>query len=372
MRRPVVATESRAPSVVSDGRKAAGSLETGEPDRRAWTGAAIRAGALLVVPFVTWMAFSPPGLSSKSATALPGAQEQRPNGPLATGSAAAATRRTPRPALAPKGDDLEGEVNDLEGKPVAGASVTCVVGGRELGADTDETGRFRLGAEAEGCAATAQRQGFAPSEVTTLRAGKGNQLRLAPTSGIAGNVVDEGGGPVMSYWVALAPSMDGVDAGASLAPKLLREVNDVNGAFELSDVAPGRYTIAVRAHPNPLARVHGIEVAAGTITRGVRIVVKHGATVIGTITDAVTNQPVSGAMVFTDRTAEMGLPAMPTFNAKGEFRLENAPREPFTLHVLHPGYMEHVTRDVRATTDGPPLRIQVALQRPIRSPAPSR
>lgn len=348
--------------------------------RRRWTDAAWRALALLVLPVLLWIL-----LPARIAPPPRPARVTRGDQARADRAASAGTRpastsgagqgRTPAgAAAASSGPGLDGEVQDPDGKPAAGATVTCAQGDRELSAQTDEAGKFRFDAEAAGCSATARKPGFAPSGAEPLRAGADNRLRLAPPTGIAGNVVDETGAPVMICSIAVesfTPAGGAADGGARPAQKISLDVKDQDGAFAWSDLAPGRYDLAVAAPYHPFARARGIEVRPGAVTTGVRLALSLGATVTGKVVDAKTNEPLGGAMVFAEMGVELGLKVMPVFSERGDYKLQGAPTDaPFDLHVLRPGYDEHVTRGLRAAPDGAPLRVDVALLPPRLTPAP--
>jgi len=211
-----------------------------------------------------------------------------------------------------------------------------------------------------------------------LRAGAANLLRLAPPTGISGSVVDEAGTPVMIYWIAVesfrptgAPA-DGSDGGAAPPRKIALTVNDQDGAFSWSVLAPGRYDLVVSAPQRPFVRAGGIEVAPGAVTKGVRIVAAPGAIVVGTVTSAKTHEPITGAIVFTELGVELGLTAVPAVSNNGEYRLEGASPAGFDLHVIHVGHEEHITRGLRAPANGEPLRVDVALRRLGDGPPPLR
>jgi hypothetical protein len=346
--------------------------------RRRWTDAAWRALALLVLPILGWFALpaAPAPRPARAGRAEPGAAARVAPGevrPASTGAAAPGRARPAAAAGASSGPAIEGDVQDPDGKPAAGATVTCGQGDGELSAQTDEGGKFRFDAEAAGCSAIARKQGFGPSGAEALRGGSGNHLRLAPPTGIAGNVVDETGAPVMFFLIGVESftpaGSTGADGGAP-ATKISLPVNDQEGAFAWTDLAPGRYDLVASAPQRPFVRVRGVEVAPGAVTRGVRVVSLPGVNVTGTIVDARTHEPITGAMVFTELGLEMGVAALPAVSAAGgAYTLEGASPTGFDLHVVHVGYDEHVSRGLRPPTGGGALRHDVALRR-LGDPAP--
>ncbi len=178
-------------------------------------------------------------------------------------------------------------------------------------------------------------------------------------TGIAGRVVDEKGAPVMSYWIGVdsfAPSGGG-DAGALTARR--RQIDDAEGAFELTDLAPGRYELVVSVVAGPLSRSQSIEVTSGTMTRGVRLVVHPGVRVIGNVTDAATHAPLDNARAWV---AMGGLATQRPWTRGGQFTLDDAPAERFDLTVTCWGYIPRTVRGLRGRRMGRPC-VEVALDR---------
>lgn len=340
-----------------------------EPSRP-WRSAALVSLALLAVPFLLWLflpapAAAPRAPRSAAAGASPAPAAASPRSAKAARGEPAG-RRAPvdQPAVA-KGEDIEGDVTDPDGKPAPDATVTCVKGEREISASTDENGHFRMDAEAAGCDAAAHKRGFGASETYPLRGGGDNRFRLTPPSGLAGVVVDEAGAPEMIYSIAVesyAPPGGAADAGARPGRKIAIAVNDQDGAFEWTELPPGRYTVAASVHQRPIVRLRDVEVRPGAMTRGLRLVAAPGAVVVGTVVDESTRKPISGALVFVELGLDLGLKVMPAFTNNGEYRLEGAPLGAFDLHVTHLGYTEHIAHGLTGTPGGE-LRVDVGLQR---------
>lgn len=340
------------------------------PAARRWVRAGLTALALLVVPIVTWLALPSPGVAGRERAGEGSAEDASAAGAKTRAKAPPrAQPSAPRAANAPaasREEGIDGEVVDPDGKPAADASISCVLGDREHTAQADESGHFQLGADAAGCTAVARLHGFAPSIEAVLRAGSANRLRLAPPTGIAGNVVDETGAPVMQYWIAVEAieplSGTGPDGGSRPPQKISLEVNSQEGTFEWTDLAPGRYSLALGVPMRPFVRQRGIEVRAGAVTRGVRFVSTPGVTVTGKVTDAKTGQPLDGALVFVELGLDLGLKVLPGMTSAGEFKLEGAPAGAFDLHVTLLGYTEHVQR-LSAPAGSDSLRVDVALRK---------
>jgi len=179
-------------------------------------------------------------------------------------------------------------------------------------------------------------------------------------TGIAGHVVDAAGAPVMTFSIGVASfkAAGGVDGGAGGAAR--RDVDDAEGAFELTDLAPGRYELVVSPMAGAFTRSQAIDVTPGAMTRGVRVVVQPGVTVTGTVTDAATGAPLDGARASVQVN---GISTRRPFTRGGEFTLHDVPVDRFELLVTCPGYMPKVVPDLQGRPGGPPLRVEVALER---------
>lgn len=358
--------ESRKDGAPRSVRTAQGPREA--PPSRQWQAIAAMCAAMLVLPIAGWLIFAP---------SRPGPAPSRTERAVVT----APTSRAPVRTKAPRADEPErpnvseearerghgvmGEVVNPDDKPVGDASVSCALGDRTFDATTDERGRFRLVDDADGCTATAKRKGFAASEEVVLHSGSGNRLRLGLASRITGTVVDQSGAAVTSFWLGVesfdAPGKTG-DAGAAARPAA-QEVGDNSGAFQLEDLAPGRYVLVASAPDFPIARSAPVDVNPGTTAEDVKIVLKPGGTVVGKVVDGVSGQPVAGAMVFADAVVTNGMRSSAgVTNTSGEFTFKGGCPEGCALRVIHPLYLAEVVPDVRAAAGGAPTPIKVSLR----------
>ena len=256
---------------------------------------------------------------------------------------------------------ITGVVVDPDDKPVARAFVSCE--GSDLGAPTDDEGRFQLPPEAAGCAATATHLTFGPSDRVTLRAGRDNTLHLGRGGGLSGVVVDERGAPVASYLLAIESFVAaGGEPEAGQAGKA-RKIESPTGEFTWEGLAAGRYVLTASADGRPPARSDSLTVDAGRTTSHVRIVLAKGATLVGTVTDAATRAPIEGATVGLDAQTQTGANAIApvTTDASGAFTLVGVPPGPFSIRVAHP---EHRTKIVPGlvTRGAPQIREDVELK----------
>jgi len=329
-------------------------------DRRRWASVALRCFGLLVVPLVVWLVLpAPPAITPAPRSRPPRAEEpeRRPAAPSLDVPARA--QPTAARAVEEPRAGVGGEVLDPTGAPLPHAVIRCKLGEREIEGASDEAGHFQLGGDADGCVAVAHMMHLGPSAGVTLHAGAQNQLRLTPPMGIAGNVVDESGAPVMSYSLAVDSfePAGGAGDGAAAQPRQLG-IDDADGAFEWTELLAGRYTLAVGLAGGPLARSQPIDVTADRMTRGVRIVTHPAVTVVGNVTDASTHAPIDGARAFV----VLGTSQTRAVHTRGgAFKIEGAPADPFDLHVFRAGYVEQIVRGLRGRPGGAPIHVDVAM-----------
>jgi hypothetical protein len=323
---------------------------------RGWVVPALACVAMLVAPMMSWLLIPRPPVfvlppapsaapqsarTAEPSNALPDAPHKT-RAPI-TASAEAA-RFEPPPA------SVEGVVLDPDAHPAKGASVTCEDRDPPLATTTDDDGRFRLDADAAGCHAVARRADLFPSDPIALVAGSSNTLRFTRGGGIEGVVVDECGGPVASYLVAVESYVG--PATARVPTGQTKTIQDPRGAFAWADIPAGRYVLTASSEGRPPARSGLIEVESGRTTAHVRITLGHGAKLSGRILDAVTRRPISGATVTLDaltQTAAQGIKPARS-DDQGSFSLEGAPPGPFSVRVARDGYRARIVTGL--TTNG--------------------
>jgi hypothetical protein len=111
-------------------------------------------------------------------------------------------------------------------------------------------------------------------------------------------------------------------------------------------------------------RSPSIEVQAGQITRGVRIVLPQGGSIEGQVFDEEKRAPLAAARISFDSSSSVphsgSSPA--TSDEAGKFRLEGAPTGPFTLRIEHEGYRTRLLAGLRVAS-GDVLRQEIGLKR---------
>jgi hypothetical protein len=168
-----------------------------------------------------------------------------------------------------------------------------------------------------------------------LSAGRPNTLRLRRGGAIEGEVVDERGGPVASYLLAVESYQGSATAGVPTGQ--VKTIQDPRGAFAWDGLPPGGYVLTASAEGRPPARSSLVDVDAGRTTAHVRITLARGAKLTGRVLDAVTRRPVAAAVVALDAlttTQAQGVRPVQS-DDQGAYLLDGAPPGPFSIRVSH-------------------------------------
>ncbi|WP_437812453.1 carboxypeptidase regulatory-like domain-containing protein [Sorangium sp. So ce1078] len=332
---------------------------TAGAQRRAWLSAALLSVALLVAPLLFWLLLPRPdpvmpARREPAPALLPPPQPELAEPREVEAETPPPAPPPPRETAAARVEPIRGAVLDPEGRPSAGAVVSCR-GEPGVTASADAEGRFELPPEADGCTATAAQPPFGEAEPTRLAAGRDNVLHLRAAGGIAGEVVDQSGRPIEAYLLAIESF---VPAGASARGSVdgrARKVSDPSGAFRWDGLAPGRYVLTVSAAGRPPTRSSAVDVEAGRTTDRVRIVLPQGATLRGRVVDAASRAPVVEAQVELDSVTSSGANAisLSLTDANGDYELEGVPASgPFSVRVRHDEYMSKIVSGLDARGTG--------------------
>ncbi|MCP3962921.1 MAG: carboxypeptidase regulatory-like domain-containing protein [bacterium] len=296
----------------------------------------------------------------------------------------------PAIALAPAAG-LSGRVVDVDGGALGDVEIDLSVAptsGRVSSAvrrmmrdgwrgQTSEKGNFRVVGLPSGVGLRLElkRQGFAPYtlEVEPLEPFErrsGLEVVLEAGRIAFGRVVDESDVPIAGAEVGLeAPPPTGDPRVAMRMMQRHRDdvgiptrLTDAEGRFEIADLAPGRYDLAVRATGFAPARVPGVRVTedGGRVDFGTVIMVP-GAAIEGRVTD-----PDGGDIAGADVAVNLGRRGFSVINqdsgkhgqaktdSKGRFVIADlTPDQPVALVVTKEGFGSQYLADVRPPPEEP-------------------
>lgn len=112
----------------------------------------------------------------------------------------------------------------------------------------------------------------------------------APTSSIAGLVVDDAGGPIADVAVRVRAEAGTGDAGFDQTSRLALALTDVNGHFTIDRLADGNYTVLASARDGSERRIE--HVAAGT--QDVKLTLAAAGAIEGTLVGFTTTPVITG------------------------------------------------------------------------------
>jgi hypothetical protein len=245
--------------------------------------------------------------------------------------------------------EVEGEVRDSDGNPVKALVVACEGQAAEARVATADDGTFRLPASTVGCNAVAERDEYGTSDPVAVFEARHLSLRFAPGGSIEGVVVDERGSSATQFTVGIE-SFSGT-SGRAFPSAVRKAFEDARGSFRLDRLAPGRYVLTASAPSRPPARSAAIAVSSGAVTRGVRIVLPRGGTVMGHVYDE-NHQLLRGVDLGFDAVSSvLDSTAYARTDETGEYRLEGAPAGPFTLRVQKDGFRVRLISGLRVASN---------------------
>ncbi|HET9768326.1 MAG TPA: carboxypeptidase regulatory-like domain-containing protein, partial [Thermoanaerobaculia bacterium] len=251
------------------------------------------------------------------------------------------------------GSPVEGQVVGPQGQPIEGAEVFVLEGmmgmmplsrwavmGLEPAASTAGDGFFRLADRAAGQKVdlAVRRSGYTVERSLGILAPTGEPvvITLRPASAIRGRVVNAEGDPVAEAQLQLI--MERAGGGMAFMTSLGNTTTGDDGRFAIEDVDPGDVRINVNAIGYlPFERA-GVEVPAGKDVDGLELVLRPGATVVGTVTGP-DGLPAIGAyvsVVSDQRGGPMRTAAgYAETDGEGRYRLEGVEPGPRTLEAQH-------------------------------------
>jgi TonB-linked SusC/RagA family outer membrane protein len=241
-------------------------------------------------------------------------------------------------APAAKGRDITGTVVDVDGNPVAGATVAIAGGGPTTTTAAD--GSFKLtGVATANAMIEIGASGFTPKQVPVLGAATPLQLqvvivRLAPaapppaeTRMVGGVVSDAGHAPIAGATVTVH--------GTSL-----QAVTGADGSFALPGVPLGEVTLDVTApnQPPTSVAVPGDKPIVA-ITAGASAAPAEPAKrkLTGKVVEPASKEPIAAAQVQV-----VGTDAVVFTGPDGAFELDNLPAGPIKLDITAPEHESHL------------------------------
>jgi hypothetical protein len=258
---------------------------------------------------------------------------------------------------------VNGLVTDSSGTAIDSAIVTLtpIAGGATLRDTTDATGAYIFTGVAAGTyRITAAKTGYntlAPSFLNVPAANSvvAQNLELTKAGAgitISGNVTNAtGGAGIVGAIVRLRLAGVVVDSATTIA----------GGAYTLSAVQPGTYTINVTATGFTAQTSGAIVVAAANLTRNYQLVpIAAGVTISGTVTAAVGGTAIVGAIV---RLRQFGVVIdSATTVAGGAYTLDSVRAGTYTLNVTAAGYIAQTTGNITVAAANVTRNFQLAVQ----------
>jgi TonB-dependent starch-binding outer membrane protein SusC len=243
-----------------------------------------------------------------------------------------------RGAPAAKGRDVTGTVVDVDGNPVANATV-AVTGGGPM-ATTAADGSFKLtGVATANVMIEITADGFTAKQVPVLGAATPLQLQVvivrpAPTAPppvetrmVGGVVSDAGHAPVAGATVTVH--------GTSI-----QAVTGDDGSFALPGVSLGEVTLDIAAPNQPPTSVtvpgdkSVVAITAGASTQAAAPTTR---TIKGRVIDPATKEPIAAAQI-----EAAGTGAVVFSDADGSFTIDNLPVGPVKLDISAPEHESHL------------------------------
>jgi RNA polymerase sigma-70 factor (ECF subfamily) len=254
------------------------------------------------------------------------------------GAQVAVGELTVREIKLPRGVEVEGEVVDARGVPVAGAGIwlseSPLPGAGRIAAQCDALGRFELRDVSPRRFLGARAEGYAPSDVEWLasgglREGGATKLRLVLREGgasIAGTVLDPFGAPVPGALVLARTPLaraqrlraDGAMLGTSTP---LEATADARGRFAFASLAFEELELVARAPGHP-EHVLSVQLSRAAPHDDVELRLPAGGRVRGTVRYP-DGTPAIGAVVIATNGAHH--PVDREVDERGEFALDAVP-----------------------------------------------
>lgn len=267
--------------------------------------------------------------------------------------------------LAP-GQCLRGRIVAPDRTPIAGAQIeatsyeTAQVSRGQGVSNAD--GYFEICDLAEGTfMVIARAKNFSDQRLTRVKLSDPDiQIVMARQGGVMGEVVSRSDGSVVTSFFA---SVRAVAPGSTSYGRAVAasKFENPDGRFELSGLEAGSYVMQVEAPGFAPTYSDSFIVNQGIVTPDVRVELGQGGSISGRLVDAVTGQPIEGALVATldngyvenPFTQMLGALVPRTTTDKkartdsdGSFRLDLITATTYQLQIDHEGYTRKTIKDL--------------------------
>jgi protocatechuate 3,4-dioxygenase beta subunit len=262
------------------------------------------------------------------------------------------------PFVLTAGVPIGGFVRNGKGEAIVGAEVFSFgEGSGPRQATTDPEGRFRLEGLSpdRGVMLNVRADGYAPLQRTVTPPSDDLALVLKTSGTIRGRVEDAGTNrPITDFTASVREPRGGGMGGMRImmgGRQPDRSFQSSDGTFELTDVAPGKWSVSASSPGYRPAEVTGIEVAEGETKEGIVLQMRKGAVVTGRVLDPRRGTGVPNATVTWSEEGGGG-PGMAmlaafgggqnsqTTDADGKFRFDGLASGRINLTARHADFLD--------------------------------
>ncbi|MEO8348899.1 MAG: carboxypeptidase regulatory-like domain-containing protein [Acidobacteriota bacterium] len=261
------------------------------------------------------------------------------------------------PVVLTPGVAIGGFVRNGKGEAIVGAEVLSLgEGSGPRQATSDPEGRFRLDGLSpdRGVMLNVRADGYAPLQRTVTPPSDDLSLVLKTAGTIRGRVEDASTNrPITDFTASVREPRGGGMGGMRVfmgGRQPDKSFQSPDGTFELTDVAPGRWSVSASSPGYRPSEVTGVDVAEGETKEGVVLPLKKGAVLSGRVLDPRKGTGVPNASV--SWSEESGGPGMAilagfgggqnaqTTDADGRFRFDGLAAGKINLTARHSDFLD--------------------------------